>query len=108
MAATRLVNYLNTYENRDDCKCLFNRNTVPLKILDQCKWPPEKMMVQLKYMAASAPFKKMSAVNRSVKFILYMQFMVASALLRNSVSVEECLAATSFVKYWTLKKSSLR
>ena len=30
--------------------------------------------------------------------------MVASALLRNSVSIEEWLATTSFVKYCTLKK----
>ena len=33
------------------------KETVPLKTLDHCKWPPEKMMVQLKYMAASAPLK---------------------------------------------------
>ena len=30
--------------------------------------------------------------------------MVASALLRNSVSIEEWLTATTFVKYCTLKK----
>ena len=24
----------NTFENRDDCKCLFERNTTPLKILE--------------------------------------------------------------------------
>ena len=40
----------------------------------------------------------------SVKYISYMQFMVARALLRNSVSIEEWLAATTFVKYCTLKK----
>ena len=28
-----------------------------LKVLDHCKWLPEIMMVPLKYMAASAPFK---------------------------------------------------
>ena len=39
---------------KDDCKCLFQRNTVPLKIVDHCKWPPEIMTVLLKYMAASA------------------------------------------------------
>ena len=38
----------------------------------------------------------------SVKYILYMQFMVARALQRNSVSIK--LAATTFVKYCTLKK----
>ena len=30
--------------------------------------------------------------------------MVASALLRNSISIEEWLAATTFVKYCALKK----
>ena len=30
--------------------------------------------------------------------------MVASALVRNSVSIEEWLAATTFLKYYTLKK----
>ena len=30
--------------------------------------------------------------------------MVASALLRNSISTEEWSAATTFVKYYTLKK----
>ena len=39
----------------------------------------------------------------SVKYILYMQFM-ARALLRNGVCNEEWLAATTFVKYCTLKK----
>ena len=57
MAATGLVNQLNTYEKRDDCKCLFKRNTVPLKILDHRKWPPEIMMLPLKCMAANAPLK---------------------------------------------------
>ena len=33
-----------------------------------------------------------------------MQFMVAKTLLRISVSIEEWLAATTFVKYCTLKK----
>ena len=33
-----------------------------------------------------------------------MPFIVASALQRNSVSVEEWLAATTFVKYCALKK----
>ena len=33
-----------------------------------------------------------------------MQFMVAKALLRISVSIKEWLAATIFVKYGTLKK----
>ena len=40
----------------------------------------------------------------SVKYISYMQFMVARALLRNSVSIEEWLAASTFVKHCILKK----
>ena len=50
------------------------------------------------------PIKKGMAASKNVKYILYMQFMVARALLRNSVSIEEWLAATTFVKYCTLKK----
>ena len=57
MAATGLGNQLNSYEKRDDCKCLFKRNTVALKKLDHCKWPPEVMMVTLKCIIASAPLK---------------------------------------------------
>ena len=57
MAATGFVNSNNTYEKRDDFKCLFKRNTVPLKILDHCKCPPELMMVILKCMAESALLK---------------------------------------------------
>ena len=33
-----------------------------------------------------------------------MQFIVATAFLRNSVSIEECLEVTTFVKCCTLKK----
>ena len=33
------------------------KETISLKMLDHCKWPPEKMMVQLKFMAASTPLK---------------------------------------------------
>ena len=57
MTATGIANQLNTFEKRDDCKCLFQRNTVPMEILDHCKWPPEIMTVPLKWMAASAPLK---------------------------------------------------
>ena len=34
------------------------KETVPLKILDHCKWPPKIMVVPLKCMAASAPFNE--------------------------------------------------
>ena len=73
MAATELVNYLNTYKKRNHCKYLFKGNTVPLKTQDYRKWSPEIMMVALKCIAASA------TSNTS-----YMQFMVARALLINS------------------------
>ena len=33
------------------------KNTVPSKILEHCKWPPEIMMVTLKSMTASATLK---------------------------------------------------
>ena len=57
MAATGLVNQLNTFENRDDCKYLFERNTVPLKILSHRKWPSQIMVVPLKSTAASVQLK---------------------------------------------------
>ena len=57
MTATGLANSLNTFENRNNCKCLFKRNRVPLKILDHCKWSPKIMVVALKCMAVSVPLK---------------------------------------------------
>ena len=57
MAATRIANQLNTLEKMDGCKCLFQRNRVPLKILDHFKWFPEIMAVLLKCITASAPLK---------------------------------------------------
>ena len=42
---------------RDDCKCLFQRNTVLLKTVGHCKRPSEIMMVLHKCMAASSPLK---------------------------------------------------
>ena len=47
-------------------KCLFQRNTVSLKILGHCKTPPEIIMVPLKYIAASAPLKKQYVINRDI------------------------------------------
>ena len=38
--------------------CL-KKKTVALKILDHCNGPPEKMMVTLKCMAASAPLERL-------------------------------------------------
>ena len=42
------------------------KETVPLKILDHCKWPPEIMMVPLKCMTASATLKKKSSLNKNI------------------------------------------
>ena len=57
MTATGTANKLNTFENRDNCKCLFQRKTVPLKILNHCKRPPEKMTVPFKCTDATASLK---------------------------------------------------
>ena len=57
MAATGLANQLNTFENRGDCKCLFERNTAPLKLLGHRKRPSKIMVVPFKSMAASAQLK---------------------------------------------------
>ena len=54
------------FENRDGCKCLFQRKRVPLKILGQCKWLSEIMAVPLKCMAACAPLKLQYALNRNI------------------------------------------
>ena len=44
MTATGMTNQV--FEYRNDCKCLFQRNTLSFKILvDHCKWPPELMTV---------------------------------------------------------------
>ena len=40
MVTTGIANYLNRFEKRDDCK-----------------WPPEILMIPLKCIAASAPSK---------------------------------------------------
>ena len=50
--------YLCKKEKRDGCKCLFKRNTVPLKILDHWNWTPEIMMIPLKCMAAMLLWNK--------------------------------------------------
>ena len=54
MTPNGIVNYINTFVKRAGCKSFFK---VPSKTMYYCKWPPEIMMVPLKYMAASAPLK---------------------------------------------------
>ena len=46
-----------SFKKRNYFKCLFQRNTVLLKIIDHHKWPPEVMAVQHKCMGASASLK---------------------------------------------------
>ena len=99
MVAAGLANKLNTFENRDDCKCLFKRKTVPLKIQVHCKWPL-KIWWYLSnvWLQAFLWNKNTPYIEIYVTYVSYIQLMVASSLLRNSVSIEEKLAATTFVK----------
>ena len=80
--------------------CLFQGNTVPLKILDHCKWLSEIMTVPLKCMAASALLKLIYVLNRDICQIHYMQTIHAckSSFKINAVSIKEWIVATTFVK----------
>ena len=67
--------------------------------LDHCKWRPEAMTVPLECMVASVFLKKQrTLIEISVKYMVYLQFVVASALLKNTVFIKEWLARTTFVK----------
>ena len=57
MTATGITNQLNAFGKGVDCKSLIQRNTVSSKILYRCKWPPETMMLLLKFIDASASMK---------------------------------------------------
>ena len=52
MAPTGMVNYRSVFEKWDDCKRLFQRNTVTLKKLDHGNLFPGIMSAPLKGMAA--------------------------------------------------------
>ena len=58
---------------------LFQRNTVPLKILDHCKLPPEIMTVLLKCFAVNAPLNLQYALNRNICQIHCIYTIAASA-----------------------------
>ena len=58
---------------------LFQRNTVPLKILDHCKLPPEIMTVLLKCFAANAPLNLQYALNENACQLHCMYTIAASA-----------------------------
>ena len=66
------------------------KERVPLKILYHRKWPTEIMMILLKRMAASAPFKLQYALNRNVCQI--------HCLYTTHCSIKEWMAATNLVK----------
>ena len=56
------------------------------------------MMVPLNCMAESALVKQQNALNKiSVKYIVYTQFMAASAPVKNIVFIDEWMVATTFV-----------
>ena len=75
-------------KKQDDSKCLFQRTIVPLKIINHCKRPSKKITALLKCMASST----------FLKYFVYTQFTAASSLLKNTVSIEDWMAATIFVK----------
>ena len=58
---------------------LFQRNTVPLKILDHCKLPPEIMTVLLKCFAANAPLNLQYALNKNACQLHCIYTIAASA-----------------------------
>ena len=115
------------------------KETIPLEILNHCKFLPEIMMAPLKSMAASAFLKYKSALNRNIYQIRFIyataasfvqrwgvkeipspfpycpvncecswkkapikkkkkKVMVTIAHLRNSISIKEWLATTTFMK----------
>ena len=73
---------LYIFENRDDYKCLFQRKTVPLKILGPCKWLPEIMAVALKCMATCAPSKLQYDLNRCIYQIYCIYTIMAASAVQ--------------------------
>ena len=77
--------------------------TVPLKILNHCKWSPEIMTVPLKMYDFKCSFE----ITRRLKYkylsiatlkVVHCTLYAASALLKNTASAEEWMATTTFVK----------
>ena len=58
------------------------KETVPLEILNHCKFLPEIMMAPLKSMAASAFLKYKSALNRNIYQIRFIYATAASFVQR--------------------------
>ena len=57
ITAAEIANQLNNFEERSDCKFLFQRNPVPLKILDHSIWHSEIMTAPLKCTSTSFHLK---------------------------------------------------
>ena len=84
----------------DDYECLFQRKTVPLKILGPCKLLPEIMAVPLKCKATFTPLKLQYPLNRNIcqTHCIYTIHGCKCCSEINTVSVKEWMAATNFVK----------
>ena len=100
IAATR--GELPISSKTDDYKCLFQKKTVPLKILDhcKCKWHPEIITVPLKCMAASTALKLQYALNRNTTLI-HCKYAIHGCNCYseiNTVSIQGWMAATNSVK----------
>ena len=68
---------------------LFQKKTVPLKILDHCQWLSEIMTVPLKFMAASAPLKLQYAINICQTHCIYTIHGCNCCSEINKVSIKE-------------------
>ena len=82
-------------------KCLFQRKTESLKILDLFKWPPEIMTVPLQYMAACATLKLQYTLNSALCQIhwIYTIHDCKCCSKVNTVSIKDWMAATKSVKW---------
>ena len=72
----------NKFERMHGCNCSF--------IIEKGSF--------IKWMAATGTVNKLNTFQIPVKYIVYTQFMAASGLLRNTVSIEEWIAAATLVK----------
>ena len=52
----------------------------------------------IEWVAATGIANKLNTFQMSVKYLVYTQFMAANALLKSTVSIEEWMTATTFVK----------
>ena len=85
-----------SFEEREECLSLFQRNVYPKSLL-VASWNNDGT-TQIYGCKCSLWYNNTPYIEISVKYILYLQFMVGSALLKSTTSIEEWVAATSFVK----------